>query len=252
MENFYYALGAAGVVSLMSFAGVLTLAITDKILNKILFGLVGFSAGAMIGGAFFHLIPEAVEGARGDVLMSFVWIVVGFSVFFLLERLIKWRHCHSTGGHCHVHSFAYMNLIGDGVHNFIDGLVIMAAFLVDVKLGLVTTLTIILHEIPQEIGDFGVIVYAGLSKWKALFYNFLSALTALAGVVIGYLISEGGVTEFSAALLPFAAGGFIYIAASDLIPELHKEEKLSKALCAFVLFVVGVVFMLLVKLYGAE
>jgi zinc and cadmium transporter len=250
MENFYYALGAAGIVSLMAFAGILTMALTDKILNKILFALVGFSAGAMIGGAFFHLIPEAVEGAGGDILMIFVWIVIGFSVFFLLERFIKWRHCHS--GHCHVHSFAYMNLIGDGVHNFIDGLVIVAAFLVDVKLGIVTTLTIILHEIPQEIGDFGVIVYAGISKWKALFYNFVSALMAIAGVVVGYLVSDGGVTVFSEALLPFAAGGFIYIAASDLIPELHREEKLSKALCAFALFVVGVVFMLLVKLYGAS
>jgi zinc and cadmium transporter len=220
----------------------------EEFVNEYFFtGSMGISFGE---GDLVNDLQMLLSGMWGDILMIFVWIVIGFSVFFLLERFIKWRHCHS--GHCHVHSFAYMNLIGDGVHNFIDGLVIVAAFLVDVKLGIVTTLTIILHEIPQEIGDFGVIVYAGISKWKALFYNFVSALMAIAGVVVGYLVSDGGVTVFSEALLPFAAGGFIYIAASDLIPELHREEKLSKALCAFALFVVGVVFMLLVKLYGAS
>jgi len=251
MTNFYYALLASSVVSLMSFAGVLTLVLTDKILNKVLFVLIGFSAGTLMGGAFFHLIPEALSETVDGMLSIFVWVIVGFSVFFVMERLIKWRHCHS--GKCHVHSFAYMNLVGDAVHNFIDGVVIVATFMTDVNLGIVTTITIILHEIPQEIGDFGVLIYAGVGKFRALFYNFISALTAILGVVVGYFLSEGGVVPgFPEALLPFAAGGFIYIAASDLIPELHKEEKLSKAFLAFLFFVIGIVFMLAVKVYGAE
>jgi zinc and cadmium transporter len=246
MGNFYYALLASGVVSLIAFVGVVTFAFKDRVLEKILFGLVGFAAGGLMGGAFFHLLPEALEVVmHGDsgygIVDIFVFVVVGFALFFVLERLIHWRHCHHNG-ECKVHSFAYMNLVGDSVHNFIDGVVIAAAFMVDVRLGVITTLSIVLHEIPQEIGDFGVLVYAGISKVRALFYNFLTALTAVAGVVVGWFI-VGEVAGFSAVLLPFAAGGFIYIAASDLVPELHKEEKLGKALLAFMFFVIGLIFM---------
>ena len=248
MENFYYALLASGVVSLIAFVGVVTLAVSNRVLDKIVFALVGFSAGGLMGGAFFHLLPEALEVSEASgveflgELGVFLYLIVGFSVFFILERLIHWRHCHKVGG-CEVHSFAYMNLVGDGLHNFIDGIVIAAAFMVDIRLGMVTTLSIIFHEIPQEMGDFAVLVHAGMSKLKALFYNFLTALTAVAGVVVGWFL-VGEFSNISVFLLPFAAGGFIYIAASDLIPELHKEKNLAKVLGAFVLFLVGLLLML--------
>ncbi|MBD3249438.1 hypothetical protein GF336_05315 [Candidatus Woesearchaeota archaeon] len=139
----------------------------------------------------------------------------------MIEKFLHWHHCHK--GKCDIHTFTYMNLIGDGVHNFIDGLIIAASFSVDISFGVITTIAVIAHEIPQEIGDFGVLVYGGFGRLKALAFNFLSAVTAIIGAVIGYLIS-GSVEGFVPFLLPFAAGGFIYIAASDLVPELHKES----------------------------
>jgi len=246
MNALIWAIGATIVVSSISLIGIVTLILKEQFLEKVILLFVGFSAGALIGGAFLHLIPEALEGYSKENV--FLYVLIGFSLFFILERVIKWRHCHEKIGECKVHSFTYLNLVGDGLHNFIDGLVIVAAFSVDIKLGVTTTIAVITHEIPQEISDFGVLIYGGLSKTKALFLNFLSALTAILGAIIGYFISTK-IDNFSEILLAFTAGGFIYIASSDLIPELHKETKTNKAILSFVFFLLGLLFMYLVKMF---
>ena len=216
-----------------------------KSFDQVLILLVGFAAGGLIGGAFLHLLPEAVEQSKGEVVFFFA--LIGFSVFFLMERYLYWRHCHE--GVCDIHTFTYLNLIGDGVHNFTDGLIIAASFVADFKLGMVTTLAVILHEVPQEIGDFGILVYGGFSKYRALFFNFICALAAILGAVIGYVLS--GITEnISTFLISFTAGGFIYIAASDLLPELHKQKDVKRANFAFLTFMLGLIFMALFKFIG--
>jgi zinc and cadmium transporter len=231
---------SATIISAISLVGVVFLLIQKKRLKKILLLLVGFSAGAMMGGAFLHLIPEAIEESSWNIVG--VAILIGFGVFFIIERILMWHHCHEQEGECDVHTFAYTNLIGDGVHNFIDGMVIAVSFSVDFNLGIATSIAIVLHELPQEISDFGVLIYAGFSRLKALLFNLASAALAIVGALVGYFLS-GRVENLMSWLLPLAAGGFIYIAASDLIPELHKEKNLKKTILSFILFILGVAFM---------
>lgn len=233
------------LVSLISLVGIFTFGLKSRSFDKFLVLLVGFAAGGLIGGAFLHLLPEAVEQSASPHV--FFYSLVGFAAFFLMERYFYWRHCHE--GVCDVHTFTYLNLIGDGLHNFTDGLVIAASFVTDFRLGVVTAFAIILHEIPQEIGDFGILVYGGFSKSRALLFNFICALSAVLGAVIGYALST--VTQnMLLFLVSFTAGGFIYIAASDLIPELHKQKDARRANAAFFSFIFGLVFMALAKLIG--
>lgn len=245
-----YSIFAAAAVSLISFVGVLTLTVREELLKKLLILFVAFSAGGLIGGAFFHLMPEALGQCGQDFLSPFIYIIVGFSLFFILERVLRWHHCHDAKCETHKH-IGHLNLAGDFFHNIIDGMIIFSAFSVSPALGVPITLSIIFHEIPQEIGDFGVLLYAGFSKARALLYNFLTALSALLGVFISFFLFER-VANINSFLLPFAAGGFIYIAASDLIPELHKEEKLSKAIVSFIIFFAAILLMLALKVFGAE
>ncbi|MEW6221916.1 MAG: ZIP family metal transporter [Candidatus Hadarchaeota archaeon] len=244
MSELLWILLATFIVSLVSFIGATTLVLSEKLLKKILLALIGFAAGALIGGAFLHLLPETIRSGVASLENIFITVIIGFVMFFVLEKLL-WRHCHERA--CPIHTFAYLNLFGDGVHNFIDGLVMAASFVVNVPLGLTTTLAIAAHEIPQEIGDLGVLVYGGLKPRKALLLNFITALTAVAGGVTGYYLFPylGGAMVF---LLPFAAGGFIYIAASDLVPELHKESNTTKTVMSFASFLVGVILMWGIKL----
>jgi len=233
---------------LISLVGVFTLAVKEQLLHKILFGFIGFSAGALIGGAFLHLLPEALTKASSTFV--FYSLILGLVLFFMLERYLHWRHCHQEGA-CEIHPVTYLNLIGDGFHNFLDGMVIAAAYISSFKLGLVTTLAVIFHEIPQELGDFGVLVYGGFSKRKALFCNFISALTAIIGALAAYFIADitSGFANF---ILPLTAGGFIYIAASDLIPEIHKEKNLARSTLAFFAFLSGIGFMALARILLGE
>jgi len=234
---------AATVVnSLVAFVGIFSLWCKEKTLRKMVILLVAFSAGALLGGAFLHLIAESLEAVETNIV--FLMVIAGFSVFFLMEKFLHWHHCHE--GKCDVHPYTYLILFGDGIHNFIDGLIIAASFLVNPAFGIVTTLMIISHELPQELGDFGVLIHGGMEKRKALVYNFVSQMASIIGGVIGFLLAGFG--GFQVMLLPFAAGGFIYIAASDLIPELHKEGDKRKSMAAFVLFILGVLFMLAIKL----
>jgi len=235
-------LSATILVSLISLVGVFTLGIATKILDKILILLVGFAAGGLIGGAFLHLLPEAIEKCGCELV--FFYALIGFTTFFLMERYLYWRHCHE--GVCDVHTFTYLNLAGDGIHNFTDGMIIAASFVTDFRLGIATTLAVIFHELPQEMGDFGILVYGGFSKRKALFFNFICSLSAILGAILGYILSSitQGVSLF---MISFTAGGFIYIAASDLIPELHKQKDTKRANFAFLTFILGLLFMALLK-----
>lgn len=230
------------IVCLISLIGIITLAVKENLLQKILFCLIGFSAGSLIGGAFLHLLPEALEKSQSTAV--FYYLILGIVFFFLMERYFHWRHCHEDA--CGVHAFTYLNLFGDGLHNFIDGMVIAVSFVASIKLGIVTTVAIILHEIPQEIGDYAVLIYGGFSKQKALRYNFFIALTAIAGAVIGFSLS-GFMKDSAVFILPFTAGGFIYIATSDLIPEIHKEKSLKRSTAALIAFLLGIIFMALAK-----
>lgn len=232
------------LISSVSLIGIFFLALKKEKLERTLLALLGLSAGTQMGGAFLHLLPEAGEKLSDTVLFPF--ILLSFVLFYLIEKVFHWRHCHK--GKCEVHTFGYINLVGDSVHNFIDGLIIAATFLVDLKLGIVTSIAIVFHEIPQEIGDFGVLLYSGIEKRKALIFNFLTALTAMAGGMVGYFLSfsiQGLVTY----LLPFAAGGFLYISTSDLIPEIRKETNVKKSLLSFGFFLIGILIMYLARLF---
>jgi len=235
---------AALIIAGISLVGLIVLAIKDKLLKKILLFLVSFSAGSLMGSAFFHLLPEALEEQGCGALNTFIYLLVGFCLFFIFEKILKWHHCHDEK--CSTHSFGYMNLIGDAVHNTIDGIIIVSTFMVSPALGIPVAVAIILHELPQEVGDFGVLLHAGFKKSKALIYNFITALTVVLGVIIGYFLINH-IANLNQFLIPLAAGGFIYIAASDLIPELHKEKNIKKSLLSFIIFIIALLFMLGIK-----
>ncbi len=225
---------ATFLVSLISFIGVLFLSLNDKILNKLLLILIAFASGALLGAAFLDLLPETFALGREE---AFIFVLLGIMLFFVMEKFLRWRHCHD--GKCDIHAFTYLNLIGDGIHNWIDGMVIAATFLTSMELGIATTLAVIVHEIPQEIGDFGVLVYGGLSRTKALFYNFISAVTAILGALFAYYLIQY-MQYITVVLLPFAAGGFVYIAATDLLPELHKREKMKDSIIQLLVLSLGI------------
>ncbi len=242
--NFLFALIASVTVSLISLIGIFALLIKDRALQKIMIYLVAFAAGGLIGGAFFDLIPEAAEYTK-DITRLFLYVISGYMLFFILEKYLHWRHCHAP--ECKLHQFTYLNIVGDIVHNFSDGLIIGAVFLTDIKVGIAATLAIVFHEIPHEIGNFTVLIYGGFSRYRALLFNFLSSLFAIAGTVTGYYLA-GNISGFSRFLLPAAAGGFIYIASCDLIPELHKETDGKKSAFIMVAFSVGLILMYFLKM----
>jgi len=237
-----YSLLSVFFVSCISLIGLFTLSIKIETLRKILLYLVSFSVGGLLGDAFIHLLPESMK-LNSAFFLSF-YILSGIIISFIIEKFIHWRHCHIPTSIEHPHPFAIMNMIGDSVHNFIDGLIIGASYLTSLQVGIATTLAVIMHEIPQEIGDFSVLIHGGFSKNKALFLNFITALTAIAGTIISLFIGSyvGSLTNF---LLPFAVGSFIYIASSDLIPELHKETKPLKSFIQLVSLIFGIAIMFL-------
>ena len=238
----WYILASTGLISLIAFVGALTLFLKEKLLNKVLLSLVSFSAGALLGGAFLHLLPEAIAQIGADetsLLYIFLYLLLGFCAFFVLEQFIKWHHHHSME-HPKIMPFSYLVLVSDAVHNFIDGIIIAASFIISPAIGISTAIAVALHEIPQEIGDYGILVYGGFKRLKALFLNFLSAITIIFGGIVGFLLS-GRAGESIVFLLPFAAGSFIYIAASDLIPEIKQKH--------FIVFLLGIGLMLLIRFF---
>ena len=239
MNIWLYSIISVLIVSLISFSGALTLAIKKEKLKDLLIYFVSFSAGALLGDVFIHLLPEVVEEYNHSISLIFIYVLVGILTSFILEKIICWRHCHLPITKNHVHNFAWMNLWGDFFHNFIDGLTVGASFLLSIPAGIATTLAVIFHEIPQEIGDFGVLLHGGFKIKKALFLNFLTALSAVIGTMISLLLNNR-IEHLTLFLAPFAAGNFIYIASSDLIPELHKETTIKKGVIQIVTFLLGV------------
>ena len=234
---------ATFIVSLIAFVGILTFLLREEWLKKALLILVALSSGALLGGAFLHLLPEAVS-KLGAGLNVFLYLLLGFCLFFILEQFLHWHHQHDEAHS--VKPFTYLILVGDGVHNFIDGLVIAASFIVSYQVGIVTTLAVALHEIPQELGDFGILVYGGFGKKRALVFNYISAITAIVGGVTGYFASSI-MPAAIVYLLPFAAGNFIYIAAADLIPEIKHAVSIRRSIIHFCVFLVGIGIMLAAK-----
>lgn len=229
MSVYLYIFGSVILVSLVSFAGLFAVSLRAERLGRMLSFMIPLAMGALFGDAFFHLIPESFEEAASPVLVSFL-LILGIVSFFFLEKFLRWHH-HSppqaaASPEKGSKPLGNLILISDGLHNFIDGIIIGASYLVGLEVGLATTIAIILHEIPQEIGDFGVLLYSGYTRMKALYYNFLSALMAVAGAAA--MVFLGSLPEsLIQNVIPFAAGIFIYVAGSDLVPELHKSERVK-------------------------
>jgi zinc and cadmium transporter len=242
-------LSVAGV-SLISLLGVVTLHVSTSRLRAWLLPLVALAAGAMLGDAFLHLLPEAVEALPGreGLRTLFATVLGGMFAFFLLEKI--WQHSHEPCDEDHVHPIGRMNLLGDALHNFVDGVLIAGAYLGGgLDAGLTVTVAVMLHEIPQEMGDFAILCHAGYTPRKALIFNLLSALVAVLGAAFVVLLGDH-VEGLADRLVPFTAGAFIYIAASDLIPEIRKEERTGKAWGLVGAFCVGIAVMLLLALVG--
>lgn len=231
------------LMSAIAMVGSVTLALKPATLDRLLLPLVAFAAGSLIGGAFFHMIPAAVIEVE-DVLKVGVLVVAGFTVFFLLEQLLHWHHCHRASSDCK-QPLTYLILIGDGLHNFLGGLAIAGTFLIDIRLGITSWLAAAAHEVPQELGDFGVLVHGGWSKRKALLFNVLSGLTFLAGGLVTYALSFQMDISW---LIPFAAGNFLYIGASDLVPEVNKHHDLRANAVHLMAFVLGLALLLFAKM----
>lgn len=243
-----YSLASVFIISLVSLIGVFTLSINIERLRRYILYFVGFAAGALLGDAFIHLLPEILE-ENVNFFNTSVYILLGIIIFFTLEKLIYWRHCHLPTTESHLHPVGLINLIGDAFHNFVDGIIIAGSFLVSVPLGIATSLAVFLHEIPQEVGDFSILLHAGYTRAKALFFNFMSALLAVVGAGATIIIGSA-IENITFYLVPLTIGGFIYIAAADLIPEIHREEHALRSFLQFLAFLLGIAVMLLFLLIG--
>lgn len=232
-----FTLIALFVVSAISLVGALALVVTAERLERGLIVLISFAAGALLGDAFLHLLPEIANSGSGiDSTTAFV-LLAGLIAFFVVEKILHWHHAHLPHKEI-IHPVATINLIGDGVHNFLDGAIVAAAFAISTRLGVATAVAVALHEIPQELGDFGILVHAGMRPRRALVLNFSSGLAAVVGGVTTLsLASLGGIERV---FLPFSAGAFIYIASTDLIPELHKEPDLRRSAVQLAALLVGI------------
>jgi len=249
IEAFTYAVGSVVIVSLISLIGIFTLSLSSRLLNRCVFLLISLAVGALLGDALIHLFPEALA-ETGSAAKAAFYALLGILAFFTLEKFLHWHHHTAHAGEelieggkqKRIKPLGYLILASDSLHNLIDGVIIGASFIISIELGIATTIAVILHEIPQEIGDFGVLIHSGFSKLRALLVNFATALFALLGVGIAFLLqnmneSIGGI------IAAFAAGSFLYIAGSDLIPELQKTRKVSESLLQFVAVVVGMALM---------
>jgi len=239
-----YTLISVSIVSLISLVGVGVLALKKELLNRILFYLVSFSVGALLGDAFIHIIPEIAQ--ESDVGQFGWFLLAGIIGFFILEKFVHWHHAHADHSE-QVHSVVYLTILGDALHNFIDGMAIAASFLVSIPLGIATTIAVILHEVPQEIGQFAILIHGGWSSKKAIKYNFLSALTAIFGAFL-VLVLASSLEGIIMPLLAISAASFIYIALSDLIPELNRERDIKKSIIQLVWMLAGIGVMALLLL----
>lgn len=257
IEIYFYAFASVILVSAISLVGIFTLFLREEVLQRYTHLLVSLAIGALLGDAFIHLIP----GSFSELNPHYVGLVIigGMLLFFVLEKGLHWHHSHFITNEeldqeikpsflsAQAHSLGAMIIISDGLHNFLDGVIIGASYFVSIEVGIATTIAIILHEIPQEIGDFGVLVHVGYTRGKALLMNFLSALTSLAGASVALVLHEVALSTMTW-VIPIAAGGFIYIAAVDLIPELQKVKRIRQSTLQLIMIIVGVAVMMLLAL----
>ncbi|WP_235738241.1 ZIP family metal transporter [Mycolicibacterium austroafricanum] len=220
-------------MSALALVGSAALLIPERLFSRIVLPLVALAAGALLGGAMFHMLPEAIA-LSDDTRSVFAWCVAGIVSFHVLEQFLHWHHCHRPVSRHR--PLGYLILMADGLHNLIGGLAVGSAFVVDIRLGIVTWLVAAAHEIPQELGDFGILVHSGWSAPRALFYNVVSALTFLVGALLAYAFA-GRIDV--AVLVPFAAGNFIYIALADLLPEIATTSVIRDKLFYITTFIAG-------------
>lgn len=242
MESLFSSLLSVSIISLLSISSISLLFLKKKTSHKINLLLVSFAIGALFGDTFIHLLPESFASLN-SLSVSFL-IIAGLLLFFILEKILRWHHCHEIG--CSQNESKHLialNTLGDTIHNFIDGMLIAASFMVNLKLGIFTSIAVLLHEIPQEIGDFSILIHGGLSPKKAVLYNLASASSAIFGVLLVFILGTK-ISFLSIYLLPITAGAFIYLAASDLIPELHRHDQpLSHSLLQLLFIILGVALM---------
>ena len=230
------------VVSVISLLGVFVLPSREDILRKYIFLFISLAVGALLGDAFIHLIPEALDKSSNATATS-VLIILGILLFFILEKFLHWHHHGEDAKEGHIHPIGKLVLFSDGVHNFLDGIIIAASFMVNIPVGIATTVAVILHEIPQEVGDFAILLHSGYTRKWALVLNFLSALTAFVGAAAFFAFGELS-KHLVGYFLPLAAGGFIYIALTDLIPELHKTKQMKHFFYQLAAVLLGVLAMI--------
>ncbi len=227
--------------SIVSLVGGLMLLVKEKTTLKYSHLLASFAAGALLGAAFFELLPEAAHEAEGKNTDIFLWTLIGFISFFILERFIHFFHSHDNENHStDLKPTVPLVVVGDSVHNFIDGVAIASAFMVSIPLGIVTSIAVALHEIPQEIADFGLLLHKGISKWKVILINFASALISIIGALFAFYLGEA-IVNLVPIFLSITAGFFIYIAATNLIPEIHNENRKGFAIYESMLLILGVI-----------
>lgn len=243
LEPLLWIVGGGLAMTAIALVGGLTLLLEETVLARMLLPLVAFSAGSLIGGALFHMIPAAVAGPAPP-LVPLAWVALGFTLFLAIEQFLHYHHCHRASADCRK-PVTYLVLLGDGLHNFLGGLAIGSAFLLDVRLGAATWLAAAAHEVPQELGDFGILLHGGWSKGRALLFNALSASTFLIGGVLAWAASAHADVTF---LVPVAAGNFLYIGAADLVPEVNKHHDLGANLVHLAAFVAGLGLLLLIRL----
>lgn len=238
---YLYTFASVLAVSFISFIGIFFLSLKEEMLRKYVFIFISVAVGALLGDALIHLIPEALADSTNPTLTS-ILVIAGILFFFILEKFLHWHHHGEDKEDDYIHPVGKLVLYADGLHNFMDGVIIGASFLVSVPVGLATTLAVVLHEIPQEIGDFAVLLHSGYTKARALWLNFLSAFSAILGAIV--LFSMGKTANIATVwLLPMAAGGFIYIAVADLIPELQKTKEAKYSILQIMAVLGGVLVM---------
>ncbi len=238
---YLYTFSSLIIVSLISLLGVFALSLKEEILKKYIFIFMSVAVGALLGDSFIHLIPEALEKSS-NILLTALLIVAGILIFFILEKFLHWHHHGEDKEEHTIHPVGKLVILSDAIHNFLDGIIIATSFMVSIHVGMATTVAVILHEIPQEVGDFAVLLHSGYSKQRALLLNFLSALTAILGAIAFFILGEIAKNS-SVYFLPLAAGGFIYIAVADLIPELHKNKEAGHSVLQLAAVSLGVLAM---------
>jgi len=235
-----YAIASVLGISLISLVGVIALSIKKKLLDKILFVLIGIAVGAFFGDALIHLIPESFS--KLNRVEGPFYVLLGIVIFFSLEKFLRWQHTHDTHIEDHdtcVHPIGPMVIFSDGIHNAIDGMIIAASYMISIEVGIVTTIAVVLHEIPQEISDFALLLHAGYSKAKAILFNFLSSSVSILSAILTLFVLNTA-ENILPAMTAFAAGGFLYIAGSDLVPELHKRKKMRDSFIQLLSILVGI------------